>query len=266
MSQGPQEMTSNATDFAVPSPPVAVEPPRDPFRTLGIVGFVLSFFVIANIAGLIISIVALVRSKKAGFKNRFAVAGTVIASIGVVLTVAGATFVASNLVGAAETCARLGVGVHTVGAATYTCTPTSFHVNFGSTTRSPFAQDEQWVTANSLYSEAVCSTNAAREEVYAAIDTNDMAQVAPAATSTSSAFDAAADVFLDHSWPSVVERDIQILGDASTQLAESWAGVAESADLDSAETVPFPDEQAAFEASQRIRAVLIQHGQTSIDC
>lgn len=259
-------MTPDATVPVAPSPPIAFEPPRDPFRTLGIVGFILSCFVIANFAGLVLSIIATVRSKRAGFRNRFAVAGTVIASVGVITTVAGMAFVGSTLVGAAETCARLGVGVHRIGHSTYTCSPTSFRVDFGGTSQAAFAQDEEWVTANSLYSDAVCSTNAAREEVYAAVDTDDIAQIAPVAASTSSAFDVAAGVFLDHSWPSALERDIQILGDASTQLAESWAGVAESADLGSAQAVPFPDEQAAFEASQRIRAVLVQHGQVAIDC
>ena len=47
--------------------------------------------------------------------------------LGIVVTVVGST-----LVGAAQTCAQLGTGVHVVGSATYTCTPTSFYVHYGS--------------------------------------------------------------------------------------------------------------------------------------
>ncbi|HEY5785073.1 MAG TPA: hypothetical protein VIT65_09875, partial [Microlunatus sp.] len=47
--------------------PYGAAPAEDPGKTLGIIGLVLSFF--TAIIGLIISIVALRKSKKAGFKN-----------------------------------------------------------------------------------------------------------------------------------------------------------------------------------------------------
>jgi hypothetical protein len=87
MSQSQQSTTSSPTVPAVPSPPVTSESSRDPFHVLGIIGFVLSFFAIVNIGGLTISIIALVRSKRAGFRNRFALAGTVVSSIGVIITI-----------------------------------------------------------------------------------------------------------------------------------------------------------------------------------
>jgi hypothetical protein len=130
----------------------------------------------------------------------------------------------------------------------------------------PVWDDEQWATANSLYAEAACPTNTAREELYDAIDTNDIAQLAPVAASASSAFDAAANVFLDHSWPVDIAEDIQFLGETSAQLAESWGEVAESADMNSANAVSFPDAQSPFEAAQRIRAELSQHGQEPLGC
>lgn len=266
MSQSQQATTSSPTVPAVPSPPFAAESSRDPFHVLGIIGFVLSFFAIVNVVGLIISIIALVRSKRAGFRNRFALAGTVISSIGVIITILATSFAVSILVGAAQTCARLGDGVHTIGSLTYTCTPTSFYVAFASASSTPSADDEQWVTASSLYAEAVCPTNTAREELFDAVDTNDIAQLAPVAASASSAFDAAADVFLDHSWPVDIEDDIRFLGETSAQLAESWGEVAESADMNSANAVSFPDAQPPFEAAQRIRAALSQHGQEPLGC
>lgn len=266
MPQSQQSTTSRPTVPAVASPPIAPESSRDPFHVLGIIGFVLSFLAIVNIAGLIISIIALVRSKRAGFRNRFALAGTVISSIGVIITILVTSFAVSTLVGAAQTCARLGDGVHTIGSSTYTCTPTSFYVSFASRSSTPSGDDDQWGTANSLYASAVCPTNAAREELYNAVDTNEIAQLAPVAASASSAFDAAANVFLDHSWPVEIEEDIQFLGETSAQLAQSWGEVAESADMTSANAVSFPDAQPPFEAAQRIRAALSQHGQEPLEC
>ncbi len=57
----------------------------DPNRTLTIVGFVLAF--LCSLAGLIISIIAYNRSKAAGYKNTLALAGIVIASVLIVLSI-----------------------------------------------------------------------------------------------------------------------------------------------------------------------------------
>jgi ABC-type transport system involved in multi-copper enzyme maturation permease subunit len=102
----------------------------DPFRVFGIVGFVLSLFAILNFAGLAISVIALVRSQRTGFRNRFALAGVVIAGLGVLATLIIVAIVGSTLVDAAQTCARLGDGVHIVGNATYSCAPGSFYVTY----------------------------------------------------------------------------------------------------------------------------------------
>lgn len=63
-------------------------PPRphgegDPGRTLGIVGFILA--ILFNIIGLIVSIVAYNKSKKAGFSNGWAAAGIVIGVVEIIL-------------------------------------------------------------------------------------------------------------------------------------------------------------------------------------
>ncbi|MDQ7877438.1 hypothetical protein Q9R08_05550 [Microbacterium sp. QXD-8] len=114
----------SSTDF------VAVPGGSDPFRVFGIVGFVLSLFAILNFAGLVISIIALVRSRRAGFRNRFALAGVVVAGLGVLLTLVIVAVAGGALVDAAQTCARLGDGVHTIGNATYSCAPGSFYVSY----------------------------------------------------------------------------------------------------------------------------------------
>lgn len=56
-----------------------------PGKTLGIVAFVVSFFF--NVIGLILGIVALVQSKKAGRGNGFAIAAIIIGSLSVILTI-----------------------------------------------------------------------------------------------------------------------------------------------------------------------------------
>jgi hypothetical protein len=114
------------TDYPAYSRPQAA--PERPGRTLGIVGFVLSFFWFINIAGLIISIVAMAQSKRAGHKNGFALAGTIISIVGILLSAGFIALIVPTLVNAGQECARLGDGTHVVGNSTYTCTPTSFNV------------------------------------------------------------------------------------------------------------------------------------------
>jgi hypothetical protein len=94
-----------------------------PGKTLGIVGFVLAF--LASPIGLIVSIVAMVQSRKAGVKNGFALAGIIIGIIGTIVIIA--SIIALVALGAAgigyltEMCAELGPGEHLVDGVTYTC-------------------------------------------------------------------------------------------------------------------------------------------------
>jgi hypothetical protein len=81
------------TQQPTPQPPVDVPAPAaapadvNPGKTLGIVGFILAFLV--ALAGLIVSIIALSKSKKAGFKNGLALAGVIIAAANIVLSTIG---------------------------------------------------------------------------------------------------------------------------------------------------------------------------------
>jgi hypothetical protein len=118
------------TDVASSDDVVPARDGGDPFRVFGIVGFVLSLFAILNFAGLAISIIALIRSQRVGFRNRFALAGVVIAGLGVLVTLIIVSIAAGALVDAAQTCARLGDGVHVIGIATYSCAPGSFYVSY----------------------------------------------------------------------------------------------------------------------------------------
>ncbi|MBF4461752.1 MULTISPECIES: hypothetical protein [unclassified Rathayibacter] len=98
-------------------------------RVLTIVGFILAFIGFLNVAGLVLCMIALFRSRRAGRRNGLALAGIVIALVGIALIAMFLSVLVPVLVDAAQTCSRLGQGIHIVGDSTYTCTPTSFSVN-----------------------------------------------------------------------------------------------------------------------------------------
>ncbi|NYF16464.1 hypothetical protein HDC37_001278 [Microbacterium sp. AK009] len=92
-----------------------------PGKTLGIVAFVLSFF--AQLIALILGIVALVQSRKAGVKNGWALAAIIISAvlmvIGIIVIILVAVAIGGSL---AAACAELGPGVHPLeGGGTITC-------------------------------------------------------------------------------------------------------------------------------------------------
>ena len=68
--------------YQMPQQPVAV---KDPNSTLGIVGLVLAFFMAP--VGIVLSAVALSKSKKAGFKNTAALIGIILGSVMTVLSI-----------------------------------------------------------------------------------------------------------------------------------------------------------------------------------
>ncbi len=96
---------------------------ENPGKTLGIVALISAFFI--QLLGLILGIVALNQSKKAGFKNGPAKAAIIISIvlmvIGIIVAIAliaGGAALFGNL---AQICADLGPGEHTVDGVTYTC-------------------------------------------------------------------------------------------------------------------------------------------------
>ena len=94
-------------------------PAEDPGKTLGIIGLVLSFF--TAIIGLIISIVALRRSKKAGFKNTPALIGIIVGILSTVVAIIIAIVSIVALTAVLSQCGQLGPGVHDVNGVTVTC-------------------------------------------------------------------------------------------------------------------------------------------------
>jgi len=101
--------------YAPSAAPVAV----DPGRTLGIVGLVLSF--VAALVGVVVSAIALRTSRRAGFKNGFALAGVIVGGAVTLVWVVVIAVGGVALGGVAATCSELGPGTHTVEGVTYTC-------------------------------------------------------------------------------------------------------------------------------------------------
>ncbi|AUG30229.1 DUF4190 domain-containing protein [Microbacterium hominis] len=94
-----------------------------PGRTLGIVAFVVAIFF--NIIGLILGIVALVQSRKAGVKNGWAVAaiivGAVLAVVGVIVGIILVAVFANAAGDLIQFCANNPSGVYEVNGQTVTC-------------------------------------------------------------------------------------------------------------------------------------------------
>ena len=123
----PAPITAPTPNQIAPTPqPLQPSVPgsADPGKTLGVVGFILAF--VANLFGLILSIIALNKSKKAGYKNGLALAGIIISSIGLVLGIIGGILFAAIVLTAAgkvaERCSDLGTSSVSIDGKRYVCT------------------------------------------------------------------------------------------------------------------------------------------------
>ncbi len=97
--QQPPAYTQQPYTAAPPAPYGAPASPTIPGKTMGIVAFILSFFV--QLIALILGIVALVQSKKAGYKNGWAVAAIIISAVLMVIGTIIAIVVISQFAGLA---------------------------------------------------------------------------------------------------------------------------------------------------------------------
>lgn len=109
---------TDVTGSPSPQPPAAAPVPG---KTLGIVALILAFFV--QIVALILGIVALVQSRRAGVKNTPAVWAIVLSSVFMVIGIIIAVVLATATAGAlASACAELGPGIHELAdGTTITC-------------------------------------------------------------------------------------------------------------------------------------------------
>lgn len=118
----PPPAAQPAYSSAPPAPYGAPASPTIPGKTMGIVAFILSFFV--QLIALILGIVALVQSKKAGHKNGWALAAIIISSVLMVVGIIVGIFLIIGIGAAAAEFARLcseyGSGVHEIDGVTVT--------------------------------------------------------------------------------------------------------------------------------------------------
>ncbi|HWI32202.1 MAG TPA: DUF4190 domain-containing protein [Microbacterium sp.] len=102
-----------------PAPTGAPVSPTIPGRTLGIVALILAFFV--QLVALILGIIALVQSKKAGYKNTPAVWAIIVSSVlmvvGIIIAIA---LITGAIAAGAELCAQYGTGTHEINGVTVT--------------------------------------------------------------------------------------------------------------------------------------------------
>ncbi len=117
--------------YTAPPPQYPATPTGDtyPGKTMGIVAFVVSlagliFWVIAPLVGLVLGIVAMVQSRKAGRKNGFALAAIIISAVLIVIGIIMSIFIIGIVVAAtseiARLCAEYGTGVHEINGVTVT--------------------------------------------------------------------------------------------------------------------------------------------------
>jgi len=113
------------------APPPAYGPPATstvPGRTMGIVAFILSFFV--QLIALILGIIALSQSKKAGHKNPWALGAIIISAsllvLGIIVLIVFFTVIAPQIAETADEilrqCQELGAGVQEINGIPIDCT------------------------------------------------------------------------------------------------------------------------------------------------
>ncbi|GAA1348115.1 DUF4190 domain-containing protein [Arthrobacter roseus] len=101
-------------------------PQENPGKTLGIVGLVCSIIWPISIVGLIVSIVAMRKSKKAGMGNGLALAGIIIGAIGVItgiIAIIIGVLAAGEIAGLVEFCQTAGPGVQEYQGQQVDCSP-----------------------------------------------------------------------------------------------------------------------------------------------
>ena len=115
----PDANAASAPAYAQPAAAYAQPAAVNPGRTLGIVGFILAFFV--SPAGIIVSAIGLSKSRKSGNKNGLALAGLILSIVFLIIAIV----VTAVLVGAAvellNQCTGLGGGVQQINGVTITC-------------------------------------------------------------------------------------------------------------------------------------------------
>ncbi|MBN9176423.1 MAG: DUF4190 domain-containing protein [Microbacterium sp.] len=89
------------------------------FSAMSVVGFILAFPI--PVAGIVVSIIALARSRKTGDRKGLAVAGVIVSAVGLLFTIVCLAILIPMAMQLIGMCAELGPGTHQIEGATYTC-------------------------------------------------------------------------------------------------------------------------------------------------
>ena len=110
---------ASAPAYAQPTPAYAQPVAVNPGRTLGIVGFILAFFV--SPAGIIVSAIGLSKSRKSGNKNGLALAGLILSIVFFIIAIVVSVLLVGAAVALLNQCTELGGGVQQINGVTVTC-------------------------------------------------------------------------------------------------------------------------------------------------
>jgi uncharacterized membrane protein len=99
----------------------SVAPVENPGKTLGLIGFILTFIPALQLIGFILSIVGFNRSKKAGLPNGLAKAGIILGIIGIVAVVIIIVIAAVSAGNLAAFCTEHGNGTFDNNGVAVTC-------------------------------------------------------------------------------------------------------------------------------------------------
>ena len=94
---------------------------KPPSKGMAIAGFVLSFFGLLAIVGLILNIISFRRFGRAGQPRGLSLAGIIISIVVIIITVIGIIALIASASVLLQQCADLGPGTHVVDGVTYTC-------------------------------------------------------------------------------------------------------------------------------------------------
>ena len=115
----PDANPASAPAYAQPTPAYAQPVAVNPGRTLGIVGFILAFFV--SPAGIIVSAIGLSKSRKSGNKNGLALAGLILSIVFFIIAIVVSVLLVGAAVALLNQCTELGGGVQQINGVTVTC-------------------------------------------------------------------------------------------------------------------------------------------------
>jgi hypothetical protein len=118
---GAQQSYGSAPQSYNPGPNETSDGSKPPSKAMAITGFVLSFFGLLAIVGLVLNIISYKRFGRAGQPRGLSLAGIIISIVVIIITIVGIIVAIAGFTALIQQCADLGPGTHVVDGVTYTC-------------------------------------------------------------------------------------------------------------------------------------------------